>query len=376
MTVAVIGAGIAGASIAYHLTRLSDRSVTVYERGEVADETTAKSTAFFGFYGSETERRMKREAMARYNAFLANPRADPHYDLVGHVRVATTPDGAARLETAVHGLDGEDYLPSGTLDTHLILPELEEAPVTGGTYRPHVGYHRPRELAKEFLRRATDQDATVRTGTAVEDLHVTDDRLTGLTVDGELIDVDTVACAAGPWNPHLLERAGLDLPVHHTLAPILKVRPPTTPVHRLPIVTHLESGVYVRGHEDGTVLVGHIPPEPDPDHRYDPDDVSETVSADIRQEMWRVLEELLPTLAEGDVVDEWVGVRSHTPDGNPIAGWMPVEGLSVAAFDSSGIQLSPAVGRVVATQLAEGEPTEFYDAVTIARFDGFDDARG
>mgnify|MGYP006288771591 CR=1 FL=1 len=375
MTIAVIGAGIAGASIAFHLTRLTDHPVTVYERGDIAGETTAKSAAFFGFYGTETERRMKREAMAQYNAFLANPRAEPRHDLVGHVRLATTPDGATRLESAADGLDGEDFLPSGTLPDHLILPELEEAPVTGATYRPHVGYHRPRGLALEFLHRATEQGATVRTGTAVDDLHVDDGRLVGLTVDGDRLEIDAVACAAGPWNPHLIERIGLDLPVHHTLAPILKVQPPTTPVHRLPIVTHAESGVYARGHEDGTVLVGHIPPDPDPDHRYDPDTVSETVPDDVRAEMWRVLEDLLPTLAEGDVVDEWVGVRSHTPDGNPIAGWTPVEGLSVAAFDSSGIQLSPAVGRVVATQLAQGEPTDYYDAVTLSRFDGFDDAR-
>jgi len=375
MTIAVIGAGIAGASIAFHLTRLTDHLVTVYERGEIAGETTAKSAAFFGFYGSEIERRMKREAMAQYNAFLANPRANSRHDLVGHLRLATTPDGAARLETAVEGLEGEAFLPSGTLAERLILPELEEAPVTGATYRPHVGYHRPRELAREFLRRATEQGATVRTRTAVQDMHVADDRLTGLTVEGEPIDVDAVACAAGPWNPHLLERIGLDLPVHHTLAPILKVQPPNPPVHRLPILTHAETGVYARGHEDGTVLVGQIPPNPDPDHRYDPDDVGETVPDDVRAELWRVLEDLLPTLAEGDVVDEWVGVRSHTPDGNPIAGWTPVEGLSIAAFDSSGIQLSPAVGRIVATQLAEGEPTDYYDNVTLSRFDGFDDGR-
>jgi len=376
MTIAVIGAGIAGASIAYHLTRLTDRPVTVYDRGEIAGETTAKSAAFFGFYGTEIERRMKREAMAQYNAFLANPRADPRHDLVGHLRVATTPDGAARLETAVEGLEGEAFLPSGTLAERLILPELEEAPVTGATYRPHVGYHRPRQLALEFLRRAEENGATVRTGTAVEDLEIDDGRLTGLAIDGDAVDVDAVACAAGPWNPALIRTADLDLPVHHTLAPILKIQPPNPPVHRLPILTHAESGVYARGHEDGTVLVGQIPPNPDSDHRYDPDDVGETVPDDVRDELWRVLGDLLPTLAEGDVVDEWVGVRSHTPDGNPIAGWTPVEGLSVAAFDSSGIQLSPAVGRVVATQLAEGEPTDYYDALTLSRFDGFDDARG
>ncbi len=375
MTYAVIGAGIAGASIAFHLSRLADRPVTVYDRGEVAGATTAKSAAFFGFYGTDTERRMKREAMAQYNAFLANPRAEPRYELVGRVRLATTPHGATRLEDAVDPLPDEDFVPAGCLDEHLVLPELEAAPVTGAIYRPHVGYHRPRALAREFLARAADRGATIETDAPVEHLLVEDDRLAELVVDGTSIQPTAAACAAGPWNPELLRNAGIDLPTYHTMAPILKVDPPTTPVHRLPIVTHAESGVYVRGHEDGTVLVGHIPPDPDSDRELDPAEVGDAVPDDLRREMWRVLEELLPTLAEGEVVDEWVGVRSHTPDGNPIAGWTPVGGLAIAAFDSSGIQLAPAVGRIVATQLATGEPTDYYDDVTLSRFDGFDDSR-
>lgn len=375
MTYAVIGAGIAGASIAYHVSRLTDHPVTIYDRGGIAGETTAKSAAFFGFYGTPVERRMKREAMALYNAFLAAPRADPRYEHVGRLRVATTPDGAATLEDAADDRLGEDFVPGGTLPGRLLLPELEEASVAGATYRPHVGYHRPAELAREFLERAAEQGVSIEPGTPVDDIRIDDGRAVGLVADGDRVDADAVACAAGPWNPTVLGWAGLDPPIHHSLAPILKVEPPSPPVHRLPVVSHHESGVYVRGHEDDTVLVGRIPVSPDPDQRFDPDSVPETVPGDLREELWRVLEQLFPTLAEGDIVDEWVGVRSHTPDGNPIAGWTPIEGLSMAAFDSSGIQLAPAVGRIVATQLVEGQPTDYYDAVTLSRFDGFDDGR-
>ncbi len=57
--IAVVGAGIAGASVAYHLSERTDRPVVVYDRGSPAGETTARSAAFFGFYGSDLERQLK-----------------------------------------------------------------------------------------------------------------------------------------------------------------------------------------------------------------------------------------------------------------------------------------------------------------------------
>jgi sarcosine oxidase subunit beta len=86
-----------------------------------------------------------------------------------------------------------------------------------------------------------------------------------------------------------------------------------------------------------------------------------------------MLERFLPSLSDAPVVDEWVGVRSLTPDGNPIAGWTAVDGLSVIAFNTSGIQLSPGVGDVVATQLVDREPTNYYDSLSISRFEGYQD---
>ncbi|MFB6173660.1 MAG: NAD(P)/FAD-dependent oxidoreductase [Halobacteriales archaeon] len=363
--VAVIGGGIAGASAAWHLAG-AGADVTVLERGTLAGETTARSAAFFGFYGSDVERRLKRYGMARYNEFLAAPRARPEYERVGRLRVATTAEGALP--------DGPgEFLDPSALHERVLLPELDTDPLADARWNPDVGYHRPRPLAREFADRARDRGATVETGAPVESIRTEDGCVTGVVADGERIEARAVVCAAGPWNPRVAGLAGLALPLAHSRAPALRLERPGG-THTLPIVSHAESGVYVRGDGTGGALVGHHPTEP-PAGTFDPDEVPDTVPGDIRERMWDVLGEFLPALADARVTDEWVGVRSHTPDGYPIVGWTGIEGLSVAAFNSSGIQLSPAVGDVIARQLVDGDPTEHHDALSVSRFEGHEEAR-
>lgn len=380
--IAVIGGGIAGASAAYHLSERTDRPIVVYERGALAGETTAKSAAYFGFHGSDLERRLKRYGMALYNEFLAGPRAEPRHDLVGRLWVATTEAGADGLDDRVRGELADEpveYHPAGEIHESILVPELDTGSVAGATYRPGVGYHRPRELAREFVARAEGRGVRFETGTRVTDAVVEDDRVVEIATDADgesrTARPDAVVVAAGPWNPTVAGHAGLDLPVSHTLAPILRLQRGDHSPHTLPIVSHVESGVYVRGHGTDSVLVGHHPTDPDPETRYDPDAIDERVPDDLREEMLRVVDDLLPGIAGAPIAEEWVGVRSHTPDGHPIVGWTGIEGLSVIAFDSSGIQLSPAAGRIVARQLVDGRQTEHYEAVSVARFDGHDDTR-
>lgn len=368
MDVTVVGAGIGGASAAYHLAGTPGvEDVTVYERGSLADETTAKSAAFFGFYGTPIEREMKRDGMTLYNDFLADPRGDPTYDLVGRLDVATT-DGGARSLRRDETDEGVRLVAGGELPATLCFPELDASVVRTASYRPNVGYLTPRELALEFVERARAAGVSVRTDATVEGLDRTDSRVVGARVDGAVDRADAVICAAGPWTPKLVETAGVDVPLRHTLAPILRLDPGRTS-RILPIVGHEESGVYLRGDPDGTVLVGYQPGGYDDATVYDPDDVPTTVPADIRQRMRSVSEQLVPGLGDARLVDQWVGVRSRTPDGHPIVGPTALDGLFVVGFHSSGIQLAPAAGAVVAGHLTDQTLPSYAGDVTPRRFD-------
>lgn len=374
MAIAVVGGGIAGASAAYHLAHTTDQSITVYERGELAGETTAKSGALFGDYGSPVERRMKHYGRQLYNDFLAAPRAAPRHEYIGRLKVATTASGASELESiAAHDHDTGDqfarYLPGDALEEQVFLPDVDTDPITGAIYRPHVGYLRPREMALEFIARARDNNVRVDANTTVDRLIVDNDQVTGIERDGLVESVDAVVCAAGPWNPHLLDPIDLDLPVTHSRAPILKLTHDST--HTLPNIAKTESGTYLIGRTDDTVLLGHYPTEPPTDTFDDPGQVPNELDENRRQTLRDDASSLVPALADAGVQNEWVGIRSHTPDGDPIVGWTPIEGLAIIAFNSSGIQLAPAAGYIIANQLGNGDPTEYYPATGLDRFDKY-----
>lgn len=389
---AVIGGGIAGASVAYHLSERTDEPITVYEQGTLASETTYKSMALLGRQGSETVFRMKSYALDLYNEFLADARANPQFHIVGSMGVATTREGADVFRRSIDRSEGEDYdslvtgaqrVPSEYLsgeEIHrsIIVPLLRIEAITGALYRPKNGYMLPQELALEFIARAEDNGVEVRTNTTVTDITTEDGRVTGLETDSETVEVDEVICAAGPWNPTIARMAGLEIPVKHTLAPIMKLQPSETLPHLIPHTKHYETRIYFRGCHDGTVFVGHNPNEITPFEeaaQYDPGSIDETVPESVRDQASDMIERLYPFLLDADIVDEWVGIRSKTPDGLPIVGWTSVEGFSIAAFNSSGINLAPAVGQTIARQLVEGDPTEYHDALSITRFDGFSEAR-
>lgn len=366
--IAIVGGGIAGASAAYHVGRASDAPVVVFERCDVGNATTAKSTAVFRLLDGPTLTAMKRDALALYNRFLADPRADPGFELIGRMEVATTDDGAADLGDAdlVTGavLDGDE------LPRTVVVPELDADAVVRARYDGNAGTFRPAELAHEFAARAREAGVEFRTDTEVVGVETEDGRVAAVRTSDGTMAVSHVVAAAGPWNREVAGFVGLDLPVRHTLAPILRLDPATSLTHTLPNLKHHESGYYFVGQPDGTVLVGHSPGDYETAGRtYDPDAVSESVPDDIVSGMTDVVRDLLPALRDATVVDEWVGVRSLTPDGLPMVGPTSVPGFSVVAFNSEGIQLAPGAGRVLAAHLGDADTPAYAPAVSPLRFD-------
>jgi len=391
-TYAIVGGGIVGASAAYHLGRKADADtdIVLYEKQSLASETTYWSMAMLGRTGNETMTRMKRYGLELYNDFFADPRANSGFELTGSLAVATSEAGAENLEASVQsesdsghysagGLRGPvEYLPEDGIKRTAIVPHLDVEEVTGTKYRPNKGFTRSQELAYEFFERAEDEGVTVVGNTRVDDVIVEDGTVTAVDTERGTETVDHVVCAAGPWNVEVAERAGVEIPVRHEPAPILQLEPEEPIRYTFPYTHHHESGVYFRGSRGGDVYVGHHDRSTTYDDvsQLDPRTVRDDVSTDFRDQAISVIETLYPSLMTADITEEWVGVGSRTPDNWPVIGWTEVEGFSIAAFHSQGIQLGPAAGNIIARQIVDGDPTEYYDSVSISRFDGFSDTYG
>ena len=391
-SIAIIGGGIAGASIAYHLSKNTDHSVEVYERGKLAGETTSRSAAVFGHYGNATEVKMKRYGAELYNKFLLESDNDLHFELIGRLLCSTTKEGAEALagENAGERKEGEEdetvpykermiledpvsYIAKGELKRRMaIVPYLDDSKIMGSLYQPNVGFFEPVGMAKEFVDRAEKHGARFHEYSEVNEIVKKGNEIEGLVVNGEFKEVDGIVCAAGPWNPPMARSIGIELPVTHTMAPILVMEMPNPMKVVLPLFQNIESGVYVIGRDKKTVYIGAYG---EGGREYDPREINDKIPTELREKMLRFATEFFPILKKAKVVKEWVGIRSGVSDGVPIVGWTEVKGFSIAAFDSSGIQLSPAVGDIISKQIIDGDQTELYENVSITRFEGHKDVK-
>ncbi|MXR21288.1 NAD(P)/FAD-dependent oxidoreductase, partial [Halobacterium bonnevillei] len=177
---------------------------------------------------------------------------------------------------------------------------------------------------------------------------------------------DRVVAAAGPWNRRLLASAGITLHVRNTRGPMLVVG---WNGHGLPALFHEESGVYTRQNADGTLFVGRLPGQYADAKVLDPDAVSNGVPDSLRDTCLSELRRLRWDVGDARVEQEWMGVRSHTPDGDPIIGTTGVDGLSVVAFNANGIQYAPAAGRILAARVDGTDPNLPTAGVAFERFE-------
>ena len=388
----VVGGGVAGICAAWHLADATDEPVTLLERRDrVGRETTAKSGAFVGHWGHEspTGLSLLQDGIRFYNQHLDASPDGPRYLHRGRLHVATSDEGDEALRswfrtnlgvaagdapvTAEKGAPVQ-YLPGDSLGERLVLSGLDLDRVTGAIYSPTVGFvDEPGLLAVALANRARQAGVAIETGVTVTDVATADGRVEGVVADGDLRPAAEVVCAAGPWNRRLCATAGVELPVRHTRGPMLSLA--ATPPHGGPALFHEETGVYTRPNPDGTLSVGHYPGEYEVAAVLPPSVGTDPIPADRRQACLAAARQLLPGVADGAVREEWMGVRTLTPDGEPIVGRLGVEGLSVLSFNANGIQLAPAAGRIVRAQLVDDRPSPAYDAVSIARFDGYDDSR-
>jgi sarcosine oxidase subunit beta len=379
--IGIVGGGITGASVAYHLARRSERDVVVFERDAIASRTTAKSAAYVGFRGGHTpvQRALMRYGIELYNDLIAESTTNAFYRRLGGLDLATTAAGRKTLRSSYRAARSDDdaddrfvrYFEGERVGESLLLPPVELETVRGALFWPNYGYVNPSELAFEFADRAENAGAEFRVNSRVDDI-VCSDGDPVVHVGGEPVVLDHLVLAAGPWNAELADTVGLDLPLRFSLAPGLVLEDPSESSY--PSLNHHESGVYLRQHHNDRVFVGHYQGDYAEAPKQAPD-VPDEVPGRIVDEVIETLRTLVPYLYDSGIEEQWVGLRGLTPDSNPIVGWTDVEGMSVVAYNATGIQHAPAAGRILARQLLDGDPTEYYEDVSISRFDGHTDVR-
>ena len=372
----VIGGGVGGASIAYHLAELGLTDTVVVEQHDLGDGTTWHSAGFVGqLRSSISQTRMIMYSTELYERLGAETGLDPGWRGVGGLRIATTPERVEELRrqqsaAATYGLELDLLTPE---ETHERLPLLAVEDVLASAWLPGDGYVDPELLAEALAQGAARHGATFHTGVRVTGFELDGDRVVGVITDRGTIATETAVIAAGAASGALGRLAGASIPIvpmRHQYLVTEPFDPPVAP--DATTVRDPDSINYFRP-EAGGLLVGGYSRDP---VTWDvgraaarPADVVRTRHGAVR----RVLGGSAaagPGPAGAEIAKVVNGPEAFTPDGEFILGETPeVAGLWVAAgFCVHGLAGAGGVGRVIAEWIVEGMPFVDPSAMDIRRF--------
>ncbi|MCW8164235.1 FAD-binding oxidoreductase [Verminephrobacter aporrectodeae subsp. tuberculatae] len=360
----VIGAGVIGSSVAYHLAHLGCKKVLVLERTQIGSGTTSQSSGILRTHYSVIENvRLAQASWQVFNDFqnyLGD--ADAAAGLVKCGYLIAAPEGAklAPLEASLKAQRAQgievQFLSREHASELLPIARFDDAALIG--YEPEAGFADAYLVATSFARAARRQGVKIIEGVAVEKLLLEGGKVAGVQTSMGTFFSGTVISTQNIWATDIERWTGIPSPVVPERHSVLALEGPRAYTFQMPVCKDLGSPgmLYCRSYGGTQMLVSEgIAGETLPT----PDNAQGDVSMDYMLEVGGQVAERFPSYETAGVASSWTGVYDVTPDWNPVLGRLPdLPGLVVGyGFSGHGFKLSPAVGRLLA-QSALGLKTE------------------
>jgi sarcosine oxidase subunit beta len=354
----VVGAGVMGASIAFHLARAGMRNTLVLERGTVCSGNTRKSGALVRMhYSNEPEARLALASLRYFHYWPDLVGGDAGFKKVGFV-LLVGPENEEKLKRNIamqQRLGINTRLVKGD-ELREIQPSIDLDDGAVGAFEADSGYADPVAATHSFMSAAQDQGVTLREGVTVASIVQKSGRVTAVaTSDGDF-ESPNVICAANIWSPALLRSAGVDLDLWALRSQMAFYKRPAALRQHARVVLDLAQLSYCRPHDDELYLVGT--PIKDQEHA-DPDRYNEGNDPDFPVEARERISGRMPQLKDAPYVRGQAGIYDMSPDTRAILDRAPgVDGLFLAAgFSGSGFKISPIVGACMAELAVHGRAT-------------------
>jgi sarcosine oxidase subunit beta len=362
--VAIVGGGIIGLSIAYHLGRAGVRAVVI-ERGRIGEGSTARSSGGIRrLFSTEPAIRLALDSVRFWERVEEEMGTGVDWHRVGYVLIArSAPQGA--LLDASWRMQQRFGVPSALLsrgDVARLVPAMRTDDVLAGLYCATDGYAGPYEALQVFRGGALRLGATI-----VEDCEVTGVRLHrgrvhGVETSRGAVDAPTVVNAAGVWAPILGRLVGIEIPtvMYRRHQWVIQTMEPPVPV---PCTIDMDSTLFVRPEGNKYLLgIGGERPTTAYDVTVDPEAFAPV--AELAMDRF-------PLFRSAGLVRTWAGLTQETPDRHPVLGPAGPPGHIVAAGFSHGFMHAPAAGNMIAEYITTGQsatvPMEWF---RLSRFAG------
>lgn len=378
--IVVIGGGVIGTSVAYHLTKLGRTDVVLLEQGQLSCGTTWHAAGLVGqLRASESGTRLVQYSTQLYAELEAETGLSAGYRQCGGVTVARTADRMTQLRRTAANAAAYD------LDCELLSPEqaFEQYPVmrvddlVGAVWLPADGRANPTDLTMALAKGARQRGARILEHVRVLDVLRTADRVTGVRTDAGDIETEIVVNCAGQWAKAVGALAGVNVPLY-SAEHFYVVTETIDGVHPdLPILRDPDGYTYFK-EEVGGLVIGGFEPEAKP--WVAPDKIPYPFEFQLLEEDWEHFAILMdnallriPALEHTGLKKLYNGPESFTPDNQFILGEAPeCRNFFVGAgFNSVGIASAGGAGRALAEWIVNGAPTTDLTGVDIRRFAAF-----
>lgn len=381
--VVVIGGGIVGCSVLYHLAALGWQDVILLEKTELTAGSTWLAAGNVDRFDLTPDLiRLRDDSIRLYERLSEKPDLTLTYQRTGGIILASSETRLDELKRRA-GLGRQLGLPHLLISRREISdhhPLVDLSGVIGGLYDPLAGNIDSHELTHALARAAEGLGAEISDHTAVLTMSQESDGSWLLITDRGEIVADVVVNAAGLWAKEVAAMIGQDLPI----VPIEHQYIVTDPIdevqaleNKLPFLCEPESAFYLRAEDDG-LLVGAFEATPEiwtEEGSWEPQRSDERATRARPDRFAPYLSKAgkrVPCLADASRKAPINGPITMTPDGRPLLG--PLPGLAnyfVAAGFLNGLSLAGGAGKALAEWIIEGEPPLDMSALDIARFGAF-----
>jgi glycine/D-amino acid oxidase-like deaminating enzyme len=369
--VVIIGGGVTGTSIAYHLAARGIRHVLLLERRFLASGGTGHSVGIIRqLYPTPETTRMVHRSLAVYRRFGEAVGGTSGYVGCG-VLIGVSAAMRPRLEASL-ALQRAVGVRAELLDGAAaagVEPRIDLSTVDAVLYEPESGYADPAAVTLGYAEAGRRQGVRIEQGVEVTAVVTAGGCVTGVrTAGGDAVDAPVVVDAAGLWAGPVAALAGVEVPIVVGRHPVFIVErdPGFGPAHR--VYLDLAGGAYVRPETGGLTLTGSLTDD-EARHPMDPEGLGGEVGLAEAEEVLARTSRAVPRLADARYRRGYAGAFDITPDWMPILDQSPVRGFWIAAgMSGHGFKLAPAVGETMAALITGAEPPVSAAPFRLGRF--------
>jgi glycine cleavage system aminomethyltransferase T/glycine/D-amino acid oxidase-like deaminating enzyme len=384
--VVIIGGGIIGCSVAYHLTKLGWRDVVLLERAQLTSGTTwhAAGLVSSGGFRTETTIEMAKYTVDLFSRLGEETGQDTGFKPIGHLELACSLDELDSIRRAADfgrgfGIDIEEL---STSEIQAMWPLMYTGDVLGGIYTAQDGRTNPVDTTMALAKGAKMGGARIYEGAKVTGIKKKGDRVSGVITDQGEIEAEYVVNCGGMWARELGKMAGVNVPLHAAEHYYLITEPIEGMHPDLPIVEESSAYTYFR-EEMGGILLGVFEPVAGPWGMALPGGKggipADFTFGEIAPDWDRLMPylekamERIPVVMDTGIHVLFCGPESFTPDLGPLMGEAPeLKNYYVAAgLNSLGILLGGGVGQIMAQWIVDGLPSVDVSEINIDRMSPF-----